>query len=101
MVVIDPDNWLLKDVKRWTDMVTKGNAVGEIAYYHGSKRVQKLWEKMCLKNCNWNLDMVGVPYVLHRDDLEIIAPLWREYSLKIKQTMETANGKSATDFVNE
>lgn len=88
ILVIDPDNWLLKDVSPWTDRVKKGKALGEAAYYHGSKTAQKLWKELCEKNCERNIDLVGVPYVVHREDLREIAPLWKHYSLKIKESLE-------------
>jgi len=91
ILVIDPDNWLVKDVSKWVNQVSRYNALGEAAYYHGSKTAQKLWKELCLKNCNLNLDLVGVPYVVHRDDLEVIAPLWKMYSLKIKEALEHSN----------
>jgi hypothetical protein len=44
-VVIDPDNWLLKDVSQYVDQVSPGKAVAEPAYYFGSSTAQKLWRK--------------------------------------------------------
>ena len=88
IVVIDPDNWLLKDVSPWVDRVRKGFALGEAAYYHGSRTAQKMWRELCLKNCDVDIDTVGVPYVVHRDDLAVIAPLWRMYTLLIKSKLE-------------
>ena len=97
IVVIDPDNWLLKDVSRWVDQVKKGYALGEAAYYHGSRTAQKLWRELCLKNCDVDIDTVGVPYVVHRDDLAVIAPLWRMYTLLIKSKLE-GHSPAATQF---
>ncbi len=84
MVVIDPDNWLIKDVSKYVDMVRPGHAVGEPAYYHGSRTAQKLWKAVCLENCDFVPDLVGVPYVVHREDLARIAPLWRMYTIMLK-----------------
>ncbi|CAK9005088.1 Peptidyl serine alpha-galactosyltransferase (AtSGT1), partial [Durusdinium trenchii] len=84
IVVIDPDNWLLKDVSRYVNEVTKGHAIGEPAYFHGSRSAQRMWKEICLNNCDWDMDLVGVPYVVHRDDLKVIAPLWRYYTMLIK-----------------
>mmetsp|Transcript_7496 Transcript_7496/g.12041 ORF Transcript_7496/g.12041 Transcript_7496/m.12041 type:complete len:543 (-) Transcript_7496:44-1672(-) len=84
VAVIDPDNWLVRDISKYSDMVTKGNAIGEPAYYHGSRTAQKLWKELCLKNCDTPIDLVGVPYFIHRDDLKVVAPLWRSYTIEIK-----------------
>ena len=75
--------------------------MGHAAYYAGSGRATKLWKELCLKNCDAPVDMVGVPYVVHRDDLEVIAPLWRDYSLRIKQMMEGNRGAAAAAFKKE
>lgn len=93
LIVIDPDNWLLKDVEPWTKKVSKGYAVGEAAYYYGSNTAQLLWKELCEHNCALELDLVGVPYVVYRDDLEAIAPLWKYYSILIKETLEKDNPK--------
>jgi hypothetical protein len=49
---------------------------------------------VCKQNCDAPLDLVGVPYVVHRDDLAVIAPLWREYSIMIKELMSSRNRDS-------
>lgn len=51
--------------------------------------VTKLWKEVCEKNCDFELDLCAVPYFVHRDDLALIAPLWKYYSLKLKETAET------------
>jgi hypothetical protein len=84
VVVIDPDNWLLQDLSKYVDMVSRGNAVGEPAYYHGSTRAQLLWREFCLQNCDVDMDLVGVPYIVAAKDLEAIAPLWRYYTIAVK-----------------
>lgn len=89
IVVIDPDNWLLKDISQYVDQVTPGNALGEPAYYHGSRSAQRLWKEVCKNNCEADVDLVGVPYIVHRDDLARIAPLWREYTIMIKDRVDS------------
>ena len=42
ILVIDPDNWLVKDVSPWVDKVSKGHALGEAAYYHGRYQFVKI-----------------------------------------------------------
>ncbi len=101
IVVIDPDNWLINTVEPYVDKVKKGFGVAQIAYYWGSKRAQELWKKMCLAGCENTLDLVGVPYVLHRDDLEVIAPLWKMYTLMLKEEMENEKGDAARDFLKK
>jgi len=92
--VIDPDNWILKDVDPWTSKASKGHALGEAAYYYGSKTAQRLWRELCLNNCDQEMDLVGVPYIVHRDDLRVIAPLWKMYTLMLKERMERSHPNS-------
>jgi hypothetical protein len=98
IVVIDPDSWLLKTLyDRFVERVTEGNALGQAAYYTGSRTAQVLWRELCEKNCDKNMDLVGVPYVVHRNDLAKIAPLWKYYVLKIKFRLE-ATTPGADEF---
>ena len=100
IVVIDPDSWIYNDLSPWENRVERGKAIGQAAYYHGSRRAQKLWKKLCKKNCHRKVDTVGVPYVLHSDDLKAIAPLWKMYALEIKEALErTTPGHDA--FLSE
>ena len=49
IVVIDPDSWIYNDLSPWVNRVERGKAIGQAAYYHGSRRAQKLWKKLCKK----------------------------------------------------
>mmetsp|Transcript_21582 Transcript_21582/g.40307 ORF Transcript_21582/g.40307 Transcript_21582/m.40307 type:complete len:540 (-) Transcript_21582:361-1980(-) len=89
VAVIDPDNWLLRDLSQYTSQVTPGNAIGEPAYYHGSRSAQRMWKEVCRNNCDVSLDLVGVPYIVHREDLAKIAPLWRSYTIMLKDRMDS------------
>eukprot|EP00924_Labyrinthula_sp_SR-Ha-C_P002996 maker-scaffold_58-snap-gene-0.22-mRNA-1 protein AED:0.05 eAED:0.05 QI:108/1/0.88/1/1/1/9/108/564 len=91
LVVIDPDNWLLKDLSEYYKDISRGQAIGEPAYYYGSRTAQNLWKELCEKNCNTEMDLVGVPYILHRDDMAKIAPLWKYYTLKIQEILDSSN----------
>eukprot|EP01062_Namystynia_karyoxenos_P039437 TRINITY_DN28667_c0_g1_i2.p1 TRINITY_DN28667_c0_g1~~TRINITY_DN28667_c0_g1_i2.p1 ORF type:complete len:765 (+),score=197.10 TRINITY_DN28667_c0_g1_i2:122-2296(+) len=88
IVLIDPDNWLLKPLTPHLEGVTKGAAAAQAAWYVGNPSVTALWQVFCEKNCDWSLDLVAVPIFIHRDDLEVIAPLWRHYSLLLKERLE-------------
>lgn len=89
-MVIDPDSWLVKSVSSFINRVTKGHALGQAAYYYGSRTAQALWKELCENNCDVAMDLVGVPYVVQRDDLAEIAPLWKYYVLKIKYRLEAS-----------
>lgn len=90
ILVIDPDSWLLLPVyDQYIAKVKPGFGIGQEAYYTGSRTAQLLWKELCEVNCNVDLDLVGVPYVIHRDDLRELAPLWKYYVLKIKHRLET------------
>ena len=85
IVVIDPDNWLLKDVKEWTTKVSRKHAIGQAAYYNKNPNVQKLWQEVCRAGCNNTVAHVGVPYVLKASDLKEVAPLWRQYTMMLNE----------------
>ena len=40
-----------------------------------------------LWTCGATVDMVAVPYFVHRDDLAKIAPLWKRLTVTIKQVV--------------
>ena len=88
IVVIDPDNWIIRDITHWVVKAKKGHALGEAAWFHGSDLVNQLWKEVCLKNCDWELDMVGVPYIVHKDDLAAIAPFFKLYINVMKEREE-------------
>lgn len=69
--------------------VSEGHALGEAAWFHGNKLVNQLWKEVCLENCDATLDMVGVPYFVHRNDLEKIAPWFLKYIEIMKAKEET------------
>ncbi|ETO36150.1 hypothetical protein RFI_00912, partial [Reticulomyxa filosa] len=89
IVIIDPDNWILKDISPWVKQVAPGHALGEAAWFYGSSAVTSLWKEVCLQNCDWPLDLVGVPYLVHREDLKKIAPWFRKYIMIMKEREET------------
>jgi hypothetical protein len=85
IVVIDPDNWLLKDVQEWTLKVSRKHAYGQVTYYSRNKKIQQLWKEVCKAGCNNTVDAVGVPYVLAASDLKEVAPLWRMYTVLLNE----------------
>lgn len=86
IVVIDPDNWLTNSLQAWTTSVSPKLALGQRAYYSGNKAFQELWKDICLAHCDVEVDPAGVPYLLKASDLKDVAPLWREYSIIIKES---------------
>lgn len=88
IVVVDPDNWLTNSVYEITQRVRKGHGVGQAAWYRGSPLLQRLWKVVCKTNCDATVDATAVPYFVHRDDLEKLAPLWRMYTLMLKERTE-------------
>ena len=89
IVVIDPDNFLMRDLKKWTDQVSRKNALGQAAYYMNNPKVKEMWKEVCEEGCDNEIDRVGVPYVVKAADLKEIAPLWRYYTFKVKELVET------------
>ena len=89
IAVIDPDNWLLKDISPWTQRVQEKHAVGMQAYYYTMEdHCRELWHTFCLKNCDKRLDLVGVPYLIQASDLQQVAPVWKDYTLRIKDKLD-------------
>ena len=89
IVVIDPDNWLINDIHPWATQVSKKSALGQEAYYTANPMLQDLWQESCLNNCNIKTDPAAVPYLLKASDLKDVAPLWRSYSIGIKERFKT------------
>lgn len=92
IVVIDPDNWLLQNLEPMVKKVKRGHALAQRAWYGGStRRITRMWQTICEKNCDFPLDMSAVPYFIHRDDLAAIAPLWKHYTIILKEKEESDN----------
>ena len=89
IVVIDPDNFLMRDLAKWTAQVSRKNALGQGTYYTSSPKVDEMWKEVCEEGCDNEIDKVGVPYVVKAADLKEIAPLWRHYTIKVKELGET------------
>ena len=92
MVIIDPDNWIIRDISKWVKQVSEGHPIGEAAWFHGSKSVTDLWKEVCLQNCDFELDLVGVPYIVHINDLTKIAPWFLRY-IEIMKDKENKDPK--------
>jgi len=88
IVVIDPDNWLVKDLSAVVSQVKEGHAFGSHAFYTNNPKLNQLWQRYCKVNCDYKPDAVAVPYFVHRNDLAKIAPLWREYTRLIRKDIE-------------
>lgn len=87
VVLIDPDNWLVKDISHVVKDVKKGHAVAQTAWFGGSQQVMQLYKEMCTV-CNDFVDYVAVPIFIHKDDLAAIAPLWRDFLIRIKTRVD-------------
>jgi len=96
IVIVDPDNWFTGSVEKYANMVKRGLTVGEPAFYNGNPGINALWKEVCKANCKDTPKHQGIPYVIHRDDLEVVAPLWRMYVLLLKQRFD-----SEPDFLNK
>jgi hypothetical protein len=88
IVIIDPDNYVTKDLAAVAALVKPGErqipflfthlgslavrglpglAYAEKAFYYGQKTtVNKLWKKFCRKNCDNEVYRSAVPYFVHR-----------------------------------
>jgi len=93
IVIIDPDNYVTKDLAAVAALVKPGLAYAEKAFYYGQKTtVNKLWKKFCRKNCDNEVYRSAVPYFVHREDLKKIAPVWKEYILLMRGMFDPDGG---------
>jgi hypothetical protein len=86
LVIVDPDNWLIKDLSPFVSRVRRGVAIGQSAWFRGSGEVDEIWRIVCERNCQLQTtDHVAVPLFIHRDDMKEIAPLWTHYTMKVRK----------------
>jgi len=100
IVVIDPDNWLLKDLSPIVNQVAKGAPVAQAAWFFNSPNLPLIWQVVCEQNCEFEPQGAAVPVFIHKDDLEQIAPLWRYYTMKVIREKEE-NPKAMNRFSND
>ena len=78
MVLMDPDNWLLKDLTAEARLVSRGHSVANAAWYSqgGRPKMEQLWallcdepadEAACAGQLVAPLALAAVPYLVHRD----------------------------------
>jgi len=91
VVLIDPDNFLTKDISPIIKEVKKGHAIAQAAWFAGSKLVMELYKDMCTV-CNDFVDYVAVPVFIHKDDLKPIATLWKKFVIAIKDRVDNEPG---------
>mmetsp|Transcript_14669 Transcript_14669/g.22913 ORF Transcript_14669/g.22913 Transcript_14669/m.22913 type:complete len:646 (+) Transcript_14669:224-2161(+) len=88
VVVMDADNWLTQDLSPLVEQVRPGHALGNRAFYTGQdKLLMQVWHEVCqqphnMTACDQQLtvpvDLVAVPYFVHREDLKMIVPRWKQ-----------------------
>jgi hypothetical protein len=84
VVLMDPDNWILKDLAPLAEKVSPGHSVATPAFYVGARQsLHDLWRTVCETNCDVGPDPAAVPYLVHKDDLKKVAPLWKYYLDKL------------------
>ena len=85
MVVIDPDVIIRKPLDDLP--VAQGHPVAQrYDYLHNNDAINKLAKRFNMKA--EDLQPIGMPYIIHRDDLKRLAPLWLEYTEKIRNDPE-------------
>ncbi|GAB5364730.1 hypothetical protein AAMO2058_000995100 [Amorphochlora amoebiformis] len=92
LVLIDPDNWLTNDLTDIAQKIKKGRGAAQRAWYSGSNLVSQLWKEVCKARCDDPVRATAVPYFVHKDDLAVIAPIWRMYTLMLKERTEVDQG---------
>ena len=80
--------------------------LAEAAFFYGQDRTMRaMWKEFCdpaVKGlCDAPLDLVAVPYFVHRDDLRRIAPLWKKYILAIRDKADTESEDPAAKAAAE
>eukprot|EP00466_Bigelowiella_natans_P008491 jgi/Bigna1/75501/fgenesh1_pg.35_\ len=95
IVLIDPDNWMTQSVRDIAQRVRRGQGLAQAAWYSGSSLLTKLWKIVCKERCNEQVYATAVPYFIHRDDLAVVGPLWKMYTLMLKERAEIDQAFSA------
>jgi len=90
LVILDPDSFMVRDLSPEVDLVKPGHGRAANAFYGWvAPKVREFYhnfsESIGVKATD-RLDMVAVPYLVHRKDMERLAPLWRDYTVKIKHS---------------
>mmetsp|Transcript_8587 Transcript_8587/g.24852 ORF Transcript_8587/g.24852 Transcript_8587/m.24852 type:complete len:302 (-) Transcript_8587:293-1198(-) len=100
IAVIDPDNWITKDLTPIAAQVKPGQALANGAWYNsntGKQLMAELWTYLCShpedpEKCQAQLlvpvDLAAVPYFVHREDLAVILPRWKRLIIEIKELCE-------------
>jgi hypothetical protein len=90
LVILDPDSFLVRDLSPEVDLVKPGKGRAANAFYVWQRpAVQDFYRNFCEsigRKATERLDLVAVPYLVHRKDMERLAPLWREFTVKIKNS---------------
>jgi len=86
MVIIDPDTIILKPLD---DLgVQKGIPVGQkYDYLYNDDGLNKVAKKLIPQFAN-RVQPIGMPMIIHRDDLKQLAPLWLKYTEDIRNDVE-------------
>jgi hypothetical protein len=102
IVVLDPDSFLVHDISPEVDLIKPGRGRAAQSWYIGqAPAVREFYRGFCEsigRNPTERLDLVAVPYMIHRTDMERLAPLWRELTVKIKES-KWANVPRPLDIV--
>eukprot|EP00291_Cryptomonas_curvata_P007075 CAMPEP_0172183900 /NCGR_PEP_ID=MMETSP1050-20130122/19262_1 /TAXON_ID=233186 /ORGANISM="Cryptomonas curvata, Strain CCAP979/52" /LENGTH=252 /DNA_ID=CAMNT_0012857609 /DNA_START=1954 /DNA_END=2712 /DNA_ORIENTATION=- len=84
ILVIDPDCMFVSPMNI---VVEEGAPIAQQAFYHfemNSNDVSMQIARRYCKNCTF-LDPIAVPIVIHRNDLQRIAPLWLAKTIEIRK----------------
>eukprot|EP00291_Cryptomonas_curvata_P003363 CAMPEP_0172179868 /NCGR_PEP_ID=MMETSP1050-20130122/16874_1 /TAXON_ID=233186 /ORGANISM="Cryptomonas curvata, Strain CCAP979/52" /LENGTH=371 /DNA_ID=CAMNT_0012852833 /DNA_START=1 /DNA_END=1114 /DNA_ORIENTATION=+ len=83
IIVVDPDCMFIRPLDI---VVEEGSPIAQQAFYHfnlDSDEIPMQIARRYCKNCTF-LDPIAVPMIIHRRDLERIAPLWLAKTIEIR-----------------
>ena len=90
IIVLDPDCALVHPI---TTPVEEGRPQANQGYYSFKKAdsIEMQIARHCCKGLCLHFDPIAVPVVVHRNDLEKIAPLWLKYTEDIRRDRQGPN----------
>jgi len=91
LVIIDPDTIILKSMESLP--VCKGKPIAQFYnYLNNNDALNTIAKKYCNLEQLKNIQAIGMPMIIHTSDLELLAPLWLNLTVKIRSDFKELAG---------